>query len=84
MENKQEIERLYKQLVGKRVKVSNITMSEIDDKISKELNRRRGLRTIKSQHIEKPTKFEVDYGDSIWYYDLKKFPNGPIKVVNKN
>ena len=38
--------------------------------------------------IEKPTKFEHVYKDddgfeSIWKYDLKKFPNGPIEVVNK-
>ena len=38
--------------------------------------------------IEKPTKFEHIYKDddgfeSIWKYDLKKFPNGPIEVINK-
>jgi hypothetical protein len=38
--------------------------------------------------IDKPTKFEVTYKDddgceSVWKYDLKKFPNGPIEVVNK-
>ena len=37
---------------------------------------------------EKPTKFEHVYKDddgveSIWKYDLKKFPNGPISVENK-
>jgi len=37
---------------------------------------------------EKPTKFEVVYKDddgteSVWKYDLKKFPNGPISVDNK-
>ena len=37
---------------------------------------------------EKPTKFEVVYKDddgteSVWKYDLKKFPNGPISVENK-
>jgi len=37
---------------------------------------------------EKPTKFEVFYKDddgteSVWKYDLKKFPNGPISVENK-
>ncbi len=37
---------------------------------------------------EKPTKFEVTYKDddgveSVWKYDLKKFPNGPISVENK-
>ncbi len=37
---------------------------------------------------EKPVKFEVTYKDddgceSVWKYDLKKFPNGPIEVVNK-
>jgi hypothetical protein len=38
--------------------------------------------------IDKPTKFEVTYKDddgceSVWKYDLKKFPNGPIEVINK-
>ena len=38
--------------------------------------------------IDKPTKFEYVYKDddgveSIWKYDLKKFPNGPISVENK-
>jgi len=38
--------------------------------------------------IEKPTKWEITYKDddgfeSIWKYDLKKFPNGPISVENK-
>ena len=38
--------------------------------------------------IDKPTKFEHVYKDddgveSIWKYDLKKFPNGPISVENK-
>ena len=38
--------------------------------------------------MDKPTKFEHVYKDddgteSIWKYDLKKFPNGPIEVINK-
>ncbi len=38
--------------------------------------------------IDKPTKFEHVYKDddgveSIWKYDLDKFPNGPISVENK-
>ena len=38
--------------------------------------------------IEKPRKFQHVYKDddgfeSIWKYDLKKFPNGPIEVINK-
>jgi len=37
---------------------------------------------------EKPMKFEVVYKDddgteSVWKYDLKKFPNGPIEVITK-
>ena len=37
---------------------------------------------------ERPRKFEVVYKDadgseSIWKYDLDKFPNGPISVENK-
>ncbi len=38
--------------------------------------------------IEKPRKFQVVYkdddgGESIWKYDLDKFPNGPISVEMK-
>jgi hypothetical protein len=38
--------------------------------------------------IERPRKFEVVYKDddgseSIWKYDLDKFPNGPISVENR-
>lgn len=33
---------------------------------------------------EKPTKFEYVFEDedskSIWKYDIKKFPNGPVSV----
>ena len=37
---------------------------------------------------EKPTKWEITYKDadgfeSTWKYDLKKFRNGPIEVINK-
>ncbi len=37
---------------------------------------------------EKRKKFEVTYKDadgveSVWKYDLDKFPNGPISVENK-
>ena len=37
---------------------------------------------------EKPRKFEIVYKDddgseSIWKYDLDKFPNGPISVEHK-
>jgi hypothetical protein len=37
---------------------------------------------------DKPRKFEVVYKDddgfeSVWKYDLNKFPNGPISVENK-
>jgi hypothetical protein len=39
---------------------------------------------MKKQEIEKPTKFERIYEDaeckSIWKYDLKKNPNGPVSV----
>ena len=44
------------------------------------------LKTSKenNSNSEKPTKFEYIYEDdeskSIWKYDLKKFPNGPISV----
>ena len=38
--------------------------------------------------IEKPRKFQHVYkdddgGESIWKYDLDKFPNGPISVEHK-
>lgn len=37
--------------------------------------------------VEKPTKFERIYEDdectSIWKYDLKKNPNGPVEVEYK-
>ena len=38
---------------------------------------------------DKPRKFEHIYKDddgfeSVWKYDLDKFPNGPISVENKN
>jgi hypothetical protein len=40
-----------------------------------------------SSKTEKPTKFEYIYEDdestSIWKYDLKKFPNGPLSVEYK-
>jgi len=47
-------------------------------KISKETNSK----------TDKPRKFEHIYKDddgceSIWKYDLDKFPNGPISVENK-
>ena len=39
---------------------------------------------MKKQEMDKPTKFERVFedeeGKSIWKYDLKKFPNGPISV----
>jgi len=40
------------------------------------------------EKVEKRMKFEVEYKDddgciSIWKYDLKKFPNGPISVETK-
>lgn len=44
------------------------------------------LKTSKENlsKTEKPTKFEYIFEDdeskSIWKYDLKKFPNGPISV----
>ena len=39
---------------------------------------------MKKQNIEKPTKFERVFEDeeckSVWKYDLKKNPNGPVSV----
>jgi len=42
----------------------------------------------KISKTEKPRKFEHVYKDddgveSVWKYDLDKFPNGPISVENK-
>jgi hypothetical protein len=38
----------------------------------------------KQQEVERPLKFERHYedefGKSVWKYDLKKNPNGPISV----
>jgi hypothetical protein len=46
------------------------------------------MARIEPSMKDKPTKFEHVYKDddgfeSIWKYDLKKFPNGPIEVINK-
>ena len=44
------------------------------------------IKTSKENNskTEKPTKFEYIFEDdeskSIWKYDLKKFPNGPVSV----
>lgn len=43
---------------------------------------------VSKGQVEKPRKFQVVYKDddgteSIWKYDLDKFPNGPISVENK-
>ena len=32
------------------------------------------------ENVGKKMKFTVDYGDSRWYYDLNKYPNGPYLV----
>ena len=46
----------------------------MDKKVTKENNSK----------TEKPTKFEYIFEDdesvSIWKYDIKKFPNGPVSV----
>ena len=47
------------------------------------------IKTSKENNskTEKPTKFEYIFEDdeskSIWKYDLKKFPNGPVSVEYK-
>ena len=46
-------------------------------KISKE-NNSKTEKPIKFEHI-----FEDEDSKSIWKYDLKKFPNGPISVEHK-
>jgi hypothetical protein len=45
-------------------------------------------RTPEPSMKDKPRKFEHVYKDddgfeSVWKYDLDKFPNGPISVENK-
>jgi hypothetical protein len=46
------------------------------------------MAKAESNSKDKPRKFEHIYKDddgceSIWKYDLDKFPNGPISVENK-
>ena len=47
------------------------------------------IKTSKENNskTEKPTKFEYIFEDdectSLWKYDLKKFPNGPVSVEYK-
>ena len=46
------------------------------------------MAKVESNVKDKPRKFEHIYKDddgceSIWKYDLDKFPNGPISVENK-
>ena len=46
------------------------------------------MAKVEPSSKDKPRKFQHVYTDadgfeSIWKYDLKKFPNGPIEVINK-
>lgn len=37
-----------------------------------------------SEQVEKPTKWVLDTGDTIYHFDIKKNPNGCWKVVNND
>lgn len=61
---------------------------DLSQKVDALLSNRRGPREAKEEHLNRPTKFVVEYRDdqknlaSRWTYDLKKFPNGPVLVEN--
>ena len=38
------------------------------------------MRGRPAQNITKKMKYILEFDDSIWYYDLNKFPNGPYLV----
>lgn len=60
-------------------------MEDIKDKLEKELKRKRGpKKQAEEQPNETKTKFTKEFSDgSVWTYDLKKNPNGPIQTTNK-
>ena len=38
------------------------------------------MRGRPAENITKKTKYKLEFEDSIWHYDLNKFPNGPYLV----
>ena len=38
------------------------------------------MRGRPAENITKKMKYTLEFKDSIWYYDLNKFPNGPYLV----
>ena len=38
------------------------------------------MRGRPSENITKKIKYKLEFEDSIWHYDLNKFPNGPYLV----
>ena len=42
------------------------------------------MRGRPSENITKKIKYKLEFEDSIWHYDLNKFPNGPylVEIIN--
>ena len=38
------------------------------------------MRGRPAENITKKMKYTLEFEDSIWHYDLNKFPNGPYSV----
>ena len=38
------------------------------------------MRGRPAENITRKTKYKLEFKDSIWHYDLNKFPNGPYLV----
>ena len=38
------------------------------------------MRGRPAENITKKMKYKLEFEDSIWHYDLNKFPNGPYLV----
>ena len=38
------------------------------------------MRGRPAENIIKKTKYKLEFKDSIWHYDLNKYPNGPYLV----
>ena len=43
------------------------------------------MRGRPTENITKKMKYTIKYDDSIWHYDLNKFPNGPylVEIIDK-
>jgi hypothetical protein len=69
--------------------MSKKSTEEIDEKLTGILARRKGPREKKETVVEKASKYTVEFREtskdkisSIWHYDLKKNPHGPVYVQN--